>query len=38
LKDARPTKITGSGLKGDGNDLAIEELVLARENLEIVTP
>jgi hypothetical protein len=34
----RPTKITGSDLKGDGNDVAIEELVLARESLEIVTP
>jgi hypothetical protein len=34
----RPTKITGSDLKGDGNDVAIDELVLARESLEIVTP
>jgi phage tail-like protein len=32
---ARPTKYTGPGLNGKGTDVAIEELVLASERIEI---
>ncbi len=35
LKNARPMKYTGPSLNGKGTDLAIEELVLAAEELEM---
>lgn len=35
LIEARPTKYTGPSLNGKGNDLAIEELVLACERIEL---
>lgn len=35
LKNAWPTKITGTDLKSDGNEVAVETLVLAHEGLEI---
>lgn len=35
LTNARPIKYTGPSLNGKGTDLAIEELVLASERLEI---
>ena len=38
LTNAWLTIFTGTGLKAEGNEVAIEELVLAREGSEIVTP
>jgi hypothetical protein len=38
LTHARPKKFTGSDRDGDGNDIAIAELVLAHEGLEISEP
>lgn len=35
LKDARPIKYTGPSLTGKGTDLAIEELVLSAERIEL---
>jgi phage tail-like protein len=35
LTNARPTKYTGPSLKGTGTDLAIEELVLACERIDL---
>lgn len=35
LINARPTKYTGPSLSGKGTDLAIEELVLASERIEL---
>ena len=35
LKEARPMKYTGPSLNGKGTDLAIEELVLACERIEL---
>ena len=35
LKNARPMKYTGPSLNGKGTDLAIEELVLAAERIEL---
>lgn len=35
LSEARPIKYTGPALNGKGNDVAIEELVLACENIEM---
>ncbi len=36
LKNARPTKYTGPSLSAKGTDVAIEELVLACERIDIV--
>ncbi|MDX1655397.1 MAG: phage tail protein [Candidatus Competibacteraceae bacterium] len=36
LKQARPMKYTGPSLNGKGGDLAIEELVLAAERIEVL--
>lgn len=36
LTDARPIKYTGPSLNGKGTDLAIEELVLAAERLDVI--
>jgi phage tail-like protein len=38
LSGASPKKYTGPALSGNGNDVAIEELVLASESIEIVPP
>src|SRR5579862_1540235 len=38
LSQATPTKYTGPSLSGKGSDVAIEELVLACENIVIETP
>jgi phage tail-like protein len=35
LSNARPTKYTGPSLSGKGTDVAIEELVLAAERIEL---
>ncbi|MBL0911957.1 MAG: phage tail protein [Bacteroidia bacterium] len=35
LKNAWPTKITGTDLKSDGNEVAIETIEIAHEGLEI---
>lgn len=35
LKNAWPTKITGTDLKSDGNEVAVETLELAHEGIEI---
>jgi phage tail-like protein len=35
LKNAWPTKITGTDLKSDGNEVAVETLEIAHEGLEI---
>ena len=35
LKDSRPMKYTGPSLNGKGTDLAIEELVLSAERIEL---
>jgi phage tail-like protein len=35
LTNARPLKYTGPGLAGEGGDVAIEELVLACEGIEV---
>jgi len=35
LTNARPTKYTGPGLNGKGTDVAIEELVLASERIDL---
>lgn len=35
LKNAWPTKITGTDLKSDGNEVAVETLEVAHEGLEI---
>lgn len=35
LKEARPTKYTGPSLNGKGGDVAVEELVLAYERLDM---
>ncbi len=35
LKNAWPTKITGTDLKSDGNEVAVETLVIAHEGLTI---
>jgi phage tail-like protein len=37
LKNAWPTKITGTDLKSEGNEVAIETIELAHEGLEIAT-
>ncbi len=37
LKNARPIKYTGPSLNGKGTDVAIEELVLACERIELET-
>lgn len=36
LKNARPMKYTGPSLNGKGTDLAIEELVLAAESIDLL--
>jgi phage tail-like protein len=38
LRNARPKKYTGPTLGGKGNDVAIEELVLSTEGIELVPP
>jgi phage tail-like protein len=38
LSNAWPTKITGTDLKADGNEVAIETLELAYESIEIMMP
>ncbi len=38
LINARPVKYTGPTLSGKGNDVAIEELVLSSESIEIWPP
>jgi phage tail-like protein len=38
LNNAFPTKITGTDLKADGNDVAIESLELAYETIEVSAP
>jgi phage tail-like protein len=38
LTNAWPTKITGTDLKADGNDVAIESLELAYETIEVSAP
>lgn len=35
LKNAWPTKITGTDLKADGNEVAVESIELAHEGIEI---
>ncbi|CAM3704415.1 MULTISPECIES: phage tail protein [Vibrio] len=35
LKNAWPTKVTGTDLKSDGNEVAVETIELAHEGLEI---
>lgn len=35
LLKARPTKYTGPGLNGKGTDVAVEEIVLAAERIEL---
>jgi phage tail-like protein len=35
LTNARPTKYTGPSLSGKGTDVAIEELVLASERIDL---
>lgn len=35
LKNAWPTKVTGTDLKADGNEVAVETIELAHEGLEI---
>jgi len=35
LRDAWPTKITGTDLKSDGNEVAVESLEIAYESMEI---
>lgn len=37
LKNAWPTKVTGTDLKSDGNEVAVETIELAHEGLEITT-
>ena len=36
LTNAWPTKITGTDLKSDGNEVAVESIELAHEKLSIV--
>ena len=38
LTNAKPRKYTGPTLGGSGNDVAIEELTLSAESIEIVPP
>ena len=38
LKNARPIKYTGPALNGKGTDVAVEELVLAVEKIQMSTP
>ncbi|MBB1487160.1 phage tail protein [Oceanospirillum sediminis] len=38
LKNAWPTKVTGTDLKSDGNEVAVETIELAHEGLEISAP
>jgi phage tail-like protein len=38
LTNAKPRKYTGPALGGKGNDVAIEELILSAESIEIVPP
>ena len=38
LTNAWPTKITGTDMKADGNDVAVETLEIAHEGLTIVNP
>ena len=38
LNNAWPVKFTGPELNAEGNEVAIEELVLTHEGLEILTP
>ncbi|GAB7215208.1 phage tail protein [Dickeya oryzae] len=35
LKNAWPTKISGTDLKSDGNEVAVETIELAHEGLEV---
>jgi phage tail-like protein len=37
LHDARPTRITGTDLKSDGNEIAVESIELAFETMEVKT-
>lgn len=38
LKNAWPTKITGTDLKSDGNEVAVESIEIAHEGLTIANP
>lgn len=38
LNNAWPTKITGTDLKSDGNEVAVESLEIAYETLVIANP
>lgn len=38
LKNAWPTKITGTDLKSDGNEVAVETLEIAHEGITIANP
>ena len=38
LNNAFPTKVTGTDLKSEGNEVAVESIDIAYETLQVTTP